>query len=54
MEKNMDKENINMAPIIFIMEIGRSIKRMGKESTSILKDYIMVNGNKIKRMDKEL
>lgn len=53
MEKNMVKENMNMDPTIFIMVTGRSIRKMAKESTSILKDCIMVNGRRIKNMVKE-
>lgn len=53
MEKNMVKENMNMDPTIFIMVTGRSIKKMAKEFTSILKDCIMVNGRLIKNMVKE-
>lgn len=53
MEKNMVKENMNMDPTIFIMVTGRSIKKMAKEFTSILRDCIMVNGRLIKNMVKE-
>ena len=53
MEKSMVKENMNMDPTIFIMVTGRSIRKMAKESTSILKDCIMVNGRRIKNMVKE-
>lgn len=53
MEKSMVKENMNMDPTIFIMVTGRSIKKMAKEFTSILKDCIMVNGRLIKNMVKE-
>lgn len=53
MEKSMVKENMNMDPTIFIMVTGRSIKKMAKEFTSILRDCIMVNGRLIKNMVKE-
>lgn len=53
MGKNMVKENMNMDPTIFIMVTGRSIKKMAKEFTSILRDCIMVNGRLIKNMVKE-
>lgn len=48
MEKSMVKVNMNMGPIIFIMEIGHSIRKMEKEFTSTHKDSIMVNGRLIK------
>ena len=53
MEKNMVKESINMDPTISIMEIGRSIKKMERESSNILKGCIMVNGKRIKSKVKE-
>lgn len=53
MEKSMVKENMNMDPTIFIMVTGRSIRKMAKEFTRILKDCIMVNGRRIKNMVKE-